>query len=130
MGQLPGQGVLGETGVLAMAFSYLALIILVFHRSDAWRRRLEHLAPVGRMALTNYLAHSALYLLLFTGVGFGLYGDVGPALCVVFSVVIFAAQIAFSRWWLARYRFGPAEWVWRTLTYGQLQPMLMPARAL
>jgi uncharacterized protein len=64
-----------------------------------------------------------LYLALFSGVGLGLYGEVGPALCVVLSIAIFTAQMVFSRWWLARYRFGPAEWVWRTLTYGQGQPM-------
>ena len=75
------------------------------------------------MALTNYLTHSVLYFVLFTGVGLGLYGEVGPASCVALAVVIFAAQMTFSGWWLARYRFGPAEWVWRTLTYRQRQPM-------
>jgi uncharacterized protein len=112
-----------EAGVLAMAFVYLAVLVFLFHAGSAWRRRLGHLAPVGRMALTNYLTHSVLYLALFTGVGLGLYGEVGPALCVVLSIAIFAAQMVFSRWWLVRYRFGPAEWVWRTLTYGQRQSM-------
>jgi uncharacterized protein len=78
------------------------------------------------MALTNYLTHSVLYFVLFTGVGFGLYGVVGPALCVGLAFVIFAAQMAFSRWWLGRYRFGPAEWMWRSLTYRQMQPMRAP----
>ena len=116
--------VVEEAGILALAFSYLAALVLLFHHGPRWRRRLEHLAPVGRMALTNYLTHSVLYLLLFSGVGLGLYGEVGPALCVVFSVAIFSTQMVFSRWWLTRYRFGPAEWVWRTLTYGELQPMM------
>jgi Predicted membrane protein len=75
------------------------------------------------MALTNYLTHSVLFLVLFSGVGFGLYGEVGPAWCVVLSIVIFAVQMILSRWWLTHYRFGPAEWIWRTLTYGELQPM-------
>jgi uncharacterized protein len=119
-----------EAGVLAMSFSYLSAIVLLFHRSPRWRERLGRLAPVGRMALTNYLTHSVLYVVLFTGVGFGLYGAVGPALCLVFSVAIFSVQIAFSRWWLARYCFGPAEWLWRTLTYGQLQPMRGTATAV
>lgn len=112
-----------EAGVLAMSFSYLSVLVLLFHRSVTWRARLGHLAPVGRMALTNYLTQSLLYLLLFSGVGLGLYGEVGPAICLLFAIVIFSAQTVLSRWWLARYRFGPAEWVWRTLTYGQLQPM-------
>jgi uncharacterized protein len=114
---------LEEVGILALAFAYLSALVLLFHRSATWRRRLGHLAPVGRMALTNYLTHSVLYFVLFTGVGFGLYGEVGPALCVGLALIIFAAQMTFSRWWLARYRFGPAEWVWRTLTYGKVQPM-------
>ena len=118
-----------EAGVLAMSFSYLAAIVLLFYGNDRWKNRLSRLAPVGRMALTNYLSHSALYLLVFSGIGLGLYGQVGPALCVVFSVLIFAAQMRFSRWWLTRYRFGPVEWVWRTLTYGELQPMKAPARS-
>ena len=62
-------------------------------------------------------------VVLFTGIPFGLYGAVGPALCLAFTVAIFGTQIAFSRWWLARYRFGPAEWLWRTLTYGHVQPI-------
>ena len=112
-----------EAGVLALALVYLSALVLLFHRSATWHRRLGYLAPVGRMALTNYLTHSVLYFVLFTGVGFGLYGDVGPASCVALAVIIFASQTTFSAWWLARYRFGPAEWVWRTLTYRQRQPM-------
>ena len=108
-----------------MAFVYLAILVFLFHSGSAWRDRLGYLAPVGRMALTNYLTHSVLYLVLLSGIGLGLYGEVGPALCVVLSIAIFTAQMAFSRWWLARYRFGPAEWVWRTLTYGQGQPMTL-----
>jgi uncharacterized protein len=120
-----------EAGILALAFGYLIVLVLLFHRSATWCRRLGYLAPVGRMALTNYLTHSVLYFVLFTGVGFGLYGVVGPALCVGLAFVIFAAQMAFSRWWLGRYRFGPAEWMWRSLTYRQMQPMRasVPTRA-
>lgn len=112
-----------EAGILALAFAYLSVLVLLFHHSVAWRRRLGYLAPVGRMALTNYLTQSVLYLVVLTGVGFGLYGEVGPAWCVGLALIIFAAQMAFSAWWLACYRFGPAEWLWRTLTYGQWQPM-------
>jgi len=115
-----------EAGILALAFAYLSVLVLLFHHSTAWRRRLGYLAPVGRMALTNYLTQSVLYLVLLTGLGVGLYGEVGPAWCVPLAVVIFAAQMAFSRWWLARYQFGPAEWAWRTLTYGHLQQMREP----
>lgn len=115
-----------EAGILSLSFVYLTALVLLFHRSPKWRTRLGYLAPVGRMALTNYLTQSVLYLLLLTGVGVGLYGDVGPAWCVGLALIIFAAQMVLSGWWLARYRFGPAEWVWRTLTYGELQPMRGP----
>lgn len=82
------------------------------------------------MALSSYLTQSLLYLLLFSGVGLGLYGDVGPAICLLFATLIFSAQMAVSRWWLTRYRFGPAEWLWRTLTYGQSQPMRVAGAAM
>jgi uncharacterized protein len=120
-----------EAGILALAFAYLGALVLLLYRRAASRGILGSLAPVGRMALTNYLTHSVLYFVLFTGVGFGLYGEVGPALCVGLALIIFAARMAVSRWWLARYRFGPAEWVWRTLTYGRMQPRraLVPSRA-
>ena len=97
-----------------MSVSSLSVLVLLFHRSIAWRQRLQHLAPVGRMALTSYLTQSLQYLLPFSGVGLGLYGDVGPAICLLFAILIFSAQMVVSRWWLTRYRFGPAEWLWRT----------------
>jgi uncharacterized protein len=102
----------------------------MFYGNVAWRRRVSKLAPVGRMALSNYLTHSVIYLFLFTGAGLGLLGRVGPAFCLVLSVAIFGAQVALSGWWLQRYRFGPAEWLWRTVTYGRLQPMRVPRGAI
>ena len=112
-----------EAGVLALSSVYMCVICVMFFRDVRWHKRLARLAPVGRMALTNYLMHSLLYLFLFTGAGFGLLGTIGPAICVALSLAIFSAQVAVSEWWLRHYRFGPAEWVWRSLTYGQLQPM-------
>ena len=114
---------LAEAGVLALSAAYLCSLCALFYTSTRWHARLSHLAPVGRMALTNYLTHSVLYLLLFTGAGLGLLGSVGPAICVALSVAIFSAQVVASGWWLRRYRFGPAEWLWRSLTYGRAQPM-------
>jgi uncharacterized protein len=115
---------LAEAGILALSAAYVCSVCVLFYSSTRWQQRLSHLAPVGRMALTNYLTQSVLYLVLFTGAaGLQLLGRVGPAICLVLSVVIFGGQMAVSRWWLRRYRFGPAEWVWRTLTYGKLQPM-------
>ncbi|MEM7052277.1 MAG: DUF418 domain-containing protein [Acidobacteriota bacterium] len=77
----------------------------------------------GRMAFTNYLGQSVICTLIFYGTGLGWFGSVersGQALVVVL-VLLF--QLVFSAWWLERFRFGPAEWLWRSLTYGRLQPM-------
>jgi uncharacterized protein len=112
-----------EAGVLALSSVYVCVICLLFFRTTRWQKRLARLARVGRMALTNYLTHSVLYLVLFTGAGLGLIGSVGPAICVALSLLIFSAQVILSDWWLRHYRFGPVEWVWRSLTYGQVQPM-------
>ena len=82
----------------------------------------DRLAAVGRMALTNYLAHSVLCTTLCYGHGFGYFGYLsrGQQWCVVFA--IWALQLWWSPVWLRHFRFGPAEWVWRCLTYGARQP--------
>jgi uncharacterized protein len=110
---------LGEVG---MASAYVAGITLLFQR-EAWRRRLSAFAPVGRMALTNYLLQSVLGTLLFYGFGLGLIGKLGSAAQLAVALGIFAVQAVLSRLWLARFRFGPAEWLTRSLTYGKAQPM-------
>lgn len=110
-----------EVAIFALSVAYLCAIALLYQR-PAWRRRLAHLAPVGRMALTNYLSQSMFLVLLFYGVGVGLLGHVGTALCLAFCFVLFGLQVAVSAWWLARFRFGPMEWLWRCLTYGRRQP--------
>jgi len=81
------------------------------------------LAAVGRMALSNYLLQSLLGVLIFNGYGFGLFGAVGRFNLWWFILGIWALQLFISPWWLARYHFGPAEWLWRTLTYARAQPM-------
>jgi uncharacterized protein len=84
------------------------------------------------MALTNYLAQSLICTTIFYGYGFGLYGQVGPALGVFLTLVIFGLQVLFSRWWLSRYHYGPMEWLWRSLTYGKAQaqrPSITPPQA-
>lgn len=109
--------------ILGAAGAYLAAIVLLMER-PAWRRRLMVLAPVGRMPLTTYLGQSLICTFIFFGWGLGLIGRVGTALCVPLTLAIFAGQVAFAHVWLRRFRFGPMEWVWRSLTYARLQPML------
>lgn len=89
-------------------------------------RRLRFLAPAGRMALTNYLLQSLIWTWVFCGYGLGLWGEVPRAGQVPLALAFFAVQVVFSRWWLDRFWFGPAEWLWRSLTYWRLQPMRRP----
>jgi uncharacterized protein len=99
--------------------SGLALLI----QSATWKRLLTPFAAVGRMALTDYLSQSVLCTLFYYNYTTGLYGRVGPAMGLVATVVLYGAQVVFSNWWLARYRFGPMEWLWRGMTYGKLPSM-------
>jgi len=74
------------------------------------------------MALTNYLVQIAAIDLLFSGYGLGL-PDILSTVGIVAAALLFAALVAFSTFWLGRFRFGPAEWIWRSLTYGTIQPL-------
>jgi uncharacterized protein len=109
-------------GAPLLSLAYLAAICLLALR-PAWGRRLQVLAPVGQMALTNYLLESIICTLIFYGYGLGLFGRVGAAWGIVLTVVIYLALIPISHWWMKRFRYGPAEWLWRSLTYWKLQPM-------
>jgi uncharacterized protein len=109
-------------GAPALSFAYIAAVTLLVQR-DVWRRRLAPIGSVGRMALTNYLLQSLICTTLFYGYGLGLFGQVGPAVGLVLSVVIYAIQVPWSVWWLQRFQYGPMEWLWRVLTYGRRQPI-------
>jgi uncharacterized protein len=103
---------------LALAFGYLGIIAWMLAR-PATARFIAWLAPVGRMALSNYLLQSLIASTIFYGYGLGMWGRIGRGSQILLVVVIFAAQALLSRWWLSRYRFGPAEWLWRWGTYGK-----------
>lgn len=115
-------GVIQTFSIVPLSAGYVCSVILLC-QDPAWHRRLAPFGAVGRTALTNYLLQSVIGTLLFYGYGLGLFMKMGPALLLVPTVVIFAIQVAASNWWLARFRFGPAEWLWRCLTYGKLQPL-------
>ncbi len=114
--------VVGEVAVLGMTVAYVGLAVLLVQR-PAWRRALLVVAPVGRMPLTVYLGQSVLATFVFYGWGLGLAGRAGAAACLGISVAIFALQVAACHLWLRRYRFGPVEWLWRSLAYGRRPPM-------
>lgn len=107
-------------GAPLLMLGYLSLVI-------RFRDRLGWLAPAGRMALTNYLVQSLFWTTVFYGYGLGLWETIPRALHPVAVIAFFAIQVLYSRWWLARFRFGPAEWLWRSLTYWKIQPMARPA---
>jgi uncharacterized protein len=109
-------------GSLALGLAYVALFVLLF-RIPAWRRWLQAFAPVGQMALTNYLLQTGIAIGIFYGVGFGFGPRFGMVAVVLIAAALFRAQIVLSRWWLERFHFGPLEWIWRSATYARLQPM-------
>ncbi|WP_434299214.1 DUF418 domain-containing protein [Corallococcus exiguus] len=117
-----GMRTLREVGYLFMGCGYAAAFALLFQK-ERWRKVLGVLTPAGRMALTLYLTQSVISIALYDGWGLGLVGHTPPSRTVLMCLGVFAAQVAFSHWWLARFRFGPVEWLWRSLTYGRLQPM-------
>lgn len=107
-------------GGISLGFFYASAIVLLYAKGKTYLINL--FAPVGRMALTNYLMHSIIAIILFHPYGFGLFGQVEAWQGILLAVVIFALQIPFSIIWLRTFRFGPFEWLWRTLTYWKLQP--------
>ncbi len=113
---------LRNLGQLGFAAVYVAGITLLFQRA-VWQRVLGLLAPAGRMALTNYLSQTVISVLIFYGYGLGQVGKRGPFACVAICLGVFCVQVLWSHLWLSRFRFGPVEWVWRSLTYGKAQPM-------
>src|SRR5207249_1987973 len=106
----------------AMCFFYASTIILLT-QGEVWRRRLAPLAAVGRMALSNYLLQSLICTTIFYSYGLELFCKVRPSLGLLLTIIIFFIQIPLSVWWLLRFQFGPIEWLWRSLTYWQRQPM-------
>jgi uncharacterized protein len=99
---------------------YVSAITLLYHYGKLTIGK--YLAPVGRMALTNYLLQSVICTTLFLPYGFGLFGQITVFQGILLSILIFGLQIPFSMWWLSHYNYGPAEWLWRSLTYLKWQP--------
>jgi uncharacterized protein len=103
-------------GVPMLALGYAATVGLLVVDG---RRVVSVFAPVGRMALTNYLMHSIICVVLSYGFGLALWWRIGAAKAMAIAAAIVLLQIPLSAWWLSRYRFGPVEWIWRRLTYGR-----------
>lgn len=113
-------------GLPVLAIGYIAALALLFARHAASLQRL--LAPTGRMPLTNYLASGAIGCFVYYGYGLGELRQFGFLEQALFASAVFATLTALSHFWLARFRYGPAESLWRGLSHGKLQPMTTEKR--
>ncbi|MBA2174525.1 DUF418 domain-containing protein [Halobacillus locisalis] len=111
-----------NVGGTASAIFYVLSITLLF-RTKRGVRLVHPLTWVGKMSLTNYIFQSLFSFLLFYSVGFGLYGQVSPLISLIIVLAVFTLQVFASKAWLQKYKYGPLEWLWRTLTYGKRQPL-------
>jgi uncharacterized protein len=107
-------------GVAPLAIAYMSLFFLAA-QTVAGKRVLSILRPVGKMAFSNYIFQSLVGTLIFTGIGWGYVGEVGPVYYSLLGIIVFAIQILISAVWLRYFEFGPVEWLWRTATYGKRQ---------
>jgi uncharacterized protein len=114
-------------GSSALCLFYISAVVQLVQKRIGLSQ-LSRFAPVGRMAMSTYLTQSVIFTLFFYGYGLGVYGMFGPALGFGLSLLIYRIQMSLSGWWLERYRFGPAEWLWRSLTYGKLQSLTSERR--
>ena len=116
-----GRGIafgLSTIGNLPACLGYVGMVVLMLHSNTVFSS-IRVLGPLGRMALTNYLTQSLICAIYFYGYALGHWG-MPRARQVLFVLVVYAAQIAFSHWWLSKFRYGPMEWLWRGFTYGHL----------
>jgi uncharacterized protein len=109
-------------GTIVLALGYGAAIIGIANTVSG-KKLLGWAAPLGRMAFTNYIAQSVILGWIFYGYGLGLFGQLGVTSALAIGLAVYFVQVPFSAWWLGRYRYGPVEWLWRTLMYGAAQPM-------
>ena len=108
-------------GLALTAFGYIAGLALLL--SGKWSPLQHVLSPMGRMALTGYLASNAIGGFAWYGWGLGKLGEWNFAAANIFALSTFAVLCLFSYAWMKRFAFGPSEWLWRSVTYGRLQPM-------
>ncbi|WP_047986508.1 DUF418 domain-containing protein [Ornithinibacillus californiensis] len=112
--------VLTSVSSIPLCLFYISALTLLL-RKEQWQKRLRMLGRAGQMALTNYLFQTIISVGIFVGLGW--YGNVTLVTGTLISIVIFTAQMVISTLWLQRFRFGPFEWLWRSITYWKFQPM-------
>jgi uncharacterized protein len=112
-----------------LALAYVAMIVKAVDRADRGASPLlakltAALAAAGRMALTNYLLQTLIAVFVFHHWGLRYFGEAARSERIIFAAAVFSGQVVFSTLWLRQFRFGPMEWLWRSLTYLQVQPLL------
>lgn len=119
-------GPLNWWGSVGVALGHLSLVLLILRMGIlGWLTRA--LGAVGRMALTNYLIHSIVMTFIFYGWGLGMFAKFDRVELLAFVGGMWILQLIISPLWFTRFQFGPAEWLWRTLTYGKIQPFVKTA---
>ena len=113
--------VVGLTQEQWLCFTWMGALVLLLEFRPAWTERLRPFGLAGRMALTQYVLQAVVLDVLASGYGLAL--KLRPFVYAPASLVFFAGQATLSAAWLARFRFGPLEWLWRTVTYASPQPM-------
>jgi uncharacterized protein len=105
-----------------LAMGYGAAFLWLARRP--WTTRVvDALVPIGRMAITCYLGQTLAFTLFFYGYGLARYGTIGPAAAVLLAVGVWSLEVVFAYAWLARFRIGPVEWLWRSITYLRVLPL-------
>lgn len=114
---------------ILLVLGHASLLVLLY-RSGRLAALTARFRAVGQMAFTNYIAHTVICTLTFFGYGLGLYGKLAFWQTQAFSLAVGVMALVWSPWWLARFRFGPLEWMWRSLTYMRLHPLRRPSLPL
>jgi len=110
-----------QLGRLFTTMGHIGLFML-FIKSGILKFLQNALAAVGKMALTNYLMHTIICTTFFLGYGFGMFGKLQRYELYYVVLAIWIVQLIYSPIWLKYFRYGPAEWLWRSLSYMKKQP--------
>ncbi len=116
-------GIIYDSFNAALVILYITGLTLLMYKPK-WQKILLPFATIGKLALTCYLMQTALGLILFYKVGFGMVGKISPALNWGIAILFFGFQSIIGRWWLKRFNYGPVEWLWRSATFFKWYPMV------
>ena len=106
------------TSVVPLCLAYVSIICLRWERKKG-QTRFRFLAPMGRMALTNYLMQTIIGISIYYGIGLGVGTRIGPLIFVPIGILVYLLQVAYSHLWFRYFNYGPMEWLWRMATYGK-----------